>query len=213
MKEVAHCLEGKRLVIGLTGKMCAGKNVAADILAKKGFAIIDADVTAHQALEERRDEVLAAFEAPARERGISIKAPDGSINRRELGRLLFADKELLARQEAILFPKINEIIINFAEEHKDTHTVINAPLLFKSEAAALCDFIIIITAPAIIRLFRARMRDGLSFRHILQRFSSQKGLFSQKKLKNADIVRVMNIAGRESLAGRLDGALRAKGAI
>ena len=203
----------KRLIIGLTGKMCAGKNVAADILAEKGFAVIDADVTAHEALEECAGEVLAAFEAPAREKGINIKTPDGSINRRELARLLFPNKELLARQESILFPKINEIIARFADEHKETHTVINAPLLFKSPVAGLCDFTIIITAPAVVRFFRARRRDGLSCKRILERFSAQRELFSQKALKNADIVWVRNIAGRESLAGRLDGALRAKGVI
>ena len=203
----------RRLIIGLTGKMCAGKNVAADILAEKGFAVIDADVVAHEALEACRDEVLAAFEAPARKLGISIKNADGSINRRELGRLLFPDRELLARQEAILFPKINEIIANFADAHKEAHTVINAPLLFKSPVAGLCDFVIIVTAPAAVRLWRARRRDGLSCRRILERFLAQRDLFSQNRTKNADIVWVRNIAGRTSLAGRLEGVLRAKGAL
>ncbi len=206
-------MAGRRLVIGLTGKMCAGKNAAAEILAEKGFAVIDADAAAHQALEECRDKVLAEFEALGLERGIEIKNSDGSINRRALGRLLFPDKELLARQEAILFPKINEILIRFAEENKAAHTVINAPLLFKSKAAELCDFVIIITAPAAIRLFRARKRDGLSFRQILQRFSSQKGLFSQKTIKNADIVKVRNTAGRASLKKGLEATLRAKGVV
>ena len=205
--------ESRRLVIGLTGKMCAGKNVAADILADEGFAVIDADEAAHKALEECTGEVLAAFEALALERGLRIKNDDGSVNRRELGRLLFSDSALLARHESILFPKINEIIIRFADEHKGTHTVINAPLLFKSEAAALCDFSFIITAPAVVRLFRARKRDGLSFRQILQRFSSQRGLFSQNKVKNADIVKVRNVTGRASLKKRLDEALRKKGAV
>ena len=213
LKEGERGEAAKRLIIGLTGKMCAGKNVAADILAERGFAVVDADVVAHEALEACRDEVLAAFEAPALERGISIRGADGGINRRELGRLLFPDKALLARHEAILFPKINEIVANFAEEHKEAHTVINAPLLFKSPVAGLCDFVIIITAPAIVRLFRARRRDGLSFKLIAERFLAQRELFSQKALKNADIVWVSNIAGRMSLAGRLEGILRAKGAL
>ena len=213
MKENAEEGGQRRLIIGLTGKMCAGKNVAADILAEWGFAVVDADVTAHEALEACAAEVLAAFEAPARERGLSIKSADGSINRRELARLLFPNSELLARQEAILFPKINEIIANFASEHKDVHTVINAPLLFKSPVAGLCDFVIIITAPAVVRLWRARRRDGLSFKRILERFSSQRDLFSQNRTENADIVLVSNIAGRTALAGRLEGVLRAKGAL
>ncbi len=201
-----------RLVIGLTGKMCAGKNVAADILAEKGFAVIDADAVAHQALEECTSEVLAAFEQLAHERGISIKNADGSINRRELGKLLFPNSELLARQEAILFPKITEIITSFADEHKETHTVINAPLLFKSPVANLCNFVIIVTAPAVVRLFRARRRDGLSCKRILERFSSQRGLFSQNAIKNTDIFKVRNVSGRASLKRKLEKVLMLKDA-
>ena len=202
-----------RKIIGLTGKMCAGKNVAADILAERGFAVVDADVVAHQALEECEAEVLAAFEGPALERGICIRAAGGGINRRELGRLLFPNPELLARHESILFPKINEIVARFADGHRESHTVINAPLLFKSPVAELCDFSIIVTAPALVRLLRARRRDGLSCKLIAQRFLAQRELFSQKMLKNADIVWVRNIAGRASLARRLDGILRAKGVL
>ena len=151
----------KRFVIGLTGKMCAGKNAAADWLARAGFAVIDADQTAHQALDECRGEVSAAFSAEAEACGIRFRNADGSINRRELGRLLFRYPDLLERHERILFPRINALLKAFIRENAGRHVVINAPLLFKSEAAALCDFVLLITAPAVIRLWRAKKRDGL----------------------------------------------------
>ena len=201
----------KRFVIGLTGKMCAGKNAAADWLARAGFAVIDADQTAHQALDECRGEVSAAFSAEAEACGIRFRNADGSINRRELGRLLFRYPDLLERHERILFPRINALLKAFIRENAGRHVVINAPLLFKSEAAALCDFVLLITAPAVIRFWRAKKRDGLPFRQIWQRFSAQKALFNQNISANTDIVRVGNGAGKRSLEKKLKAALRRKG--
>ena len=135
----------------------------------------------------------------------------GSINRRELGRLLFRYPDLLERHERILFPRINALLKAFIRENAGRHVVINAPLLFKSEAAALCDFVLLITAPAVIRLWRAKKRDGLPFRQIWQRFSAQKALFTQNISANTDIVRVGNGAGKRSLEKKLKAALRRKG--
>lgn len=198
-------------VIGLTGKMCSGKNVASEILEKHGFAVIDADKAAHKALEECRERVLEAFSLEAEKQGLEIENPDGSINRKELGKLLFSKKELLDVHESILYPRINGILKEFIRKNKGKNVVINAPLLFKSDAADLCDFIIIIHAPAIQRFFRASKRDKLGITQILRRFSSQKTLFAQKPAGNTDIVKVDNCGGKKSLEQKLLSVLAGKG--
>lgn len=200
-----------RRVIGLTGKMCSGKNVAAEILEKHGFAVIDADKAAHRALEESREKVFEAFSGEAEKQGLKIRNEDGSVNRRELGKLLFSKKELLAVHEGILYPRINKILKEFTEENKHKNVVINAPLLFKSDAAALCDFVIIIEAPAVQRFFRALKRDRLGVIQILRRFSSQKALFAQNPEENTDIVKVDNCGGKILLERKLLSVLACKG--
>ena len=53
------------MLIGLSGPMAAGKNLAGEILEKMGCAVIDADITAHIALENTKQQVLATFGAEA----------------------------------------------------------------------------------------------------------------------------------------------------
>ncbi|HNY20767.1 MAG TPA: dephospho-CoA kinase [Treponemataceae bacterium] len=198
-------------VIGLTGPMCAGKNEASAILERLGFAVVDSDQTAHQALDDRRDMVFEAFKDIAEGRGISLSKPDGSLDRRALGSIVFSDPSLLARHESIVYPRINELLDAFIDANPDLPVVINAPLLHKSPVLDRCDFVIFVDAWWPIRLFRARTRDHLPFRQIFARFSAQKNLFSQYISKNVDIQRVHNRGSTGALERRLLKLLSNKG--
>ena len=172
--------------------MCAGKNKAAEILEKRGFLVVDADKTAHQALEDMKGEVIAAFGDIARERGIKLLLDDGRVNRSGLAQILFSDPALLARHEAVVYPRINFLLGRFIDEHTDQTVVINAPLLHKSPILDRCDFVIFIDACGLIRFFRALKRDKMHPFQIFARFSAQKNLFAQYLLKDVDIQRVLN---------------------
>lgn len=172
--------------------MCAGKNQAAAILEKRGFLVLDADKVAHQALEDMRAEVIAAFGEIAREKEIDLVLDDGKLNRKGLGQILFSDPALLARHESIVYPRINFLIGRFIDEHPDQTLVINAPLLHKSPILSRCDFVIFIDAWSPIRFLRALKRDKMHPFQIFARFSAQKNLFAQYLLKDVDIQRVLN---------------------
>ena len=198
-------------VIGLTGPMCAGKNRVGEILEKRGFAVVDADKVAHQALVDVTDQVAAAFGDIAASLGTELKNPDGSINRRALGSLIFSDPALLARHESIIYPRINELLGTFIDEHRDRPVVINAPLLHKSPILDRCDFVIFVDAWPIIRLFRALRRDKMPLSQILARFSAQKNLFAQYLSQNVDTVRVQNKGSIRALEKRLIKLLSIRG--
>jgi dephospho-CoA kinase len=191
--------------------MCAGKNAAAAILEKRGYAVVDADKTAHRALDDMKAEVITAFGDIAASRGLELANPDGSVNRRVLGSMLFADPALLARHESIIYPRINELLNAFIDENPERIVVINAPLLHKSPVLDRCDFVIFIDAWWPVRFFRAKMRDRLSFRHIFARFSAQKHLFAQYILKAVDIQRVHNCGSTGALEKRLITLLSQRG--
>ena len=205
-------------VIGLTGPMCSGKNAAGAILARLGFAVVDADETAHEALRDMQAEVVAAFSDIARERDVTLIAADGSLDRRALGSILFSDPELLTRHESIIYPRINLLLNTFidteigkAEKRAAADggatplrgVVINAPLLHKSPILNRCEFVIFIDSWLPIRILRARMRDKLPFSQIFARFSAQKHLFTQYLLKDVDIQRVQNRGSIRALEKRL----------
>jgi dephospho-CoA kinase len=88
--------------IGLTGGIGSGKSTVAAILRELGAPVIDADLVGHEVYRPQGaafDEVVAAF-------GREIVAVDGTIDRRRLGAIVFADRAALTRLEAIVHPLI-----------------------------------------------------------------------------------------------------------
>jgi dephospho-CoA kinase len=189
------------MIIGLTGKYCAGKNHIAAILEARGLPVLDVDKLGYQVLETEKEAIFTRF-------GSDLKKPDGSLDRRLLGRRVFGNPEKLAALEAIVHPPVNRLTDEWikAKETENKACVINAALLHKSTAFGRLDRIILVTAPFLTRFFRARRRDSLSYRAILSRFASQKDFNSQYLSINAEIYRVENpgFSNPKKLESRLD---------
>jgi dephospho-CoA kinase len=196
-------MQNTKFLIGLTGPMASGKNLAGEILEEMGCAVIDADVTAHIALENIKAKVIEQFEPEAAKNGILLLNKDGTINRSSLAKIVFASKESLQKHESIIHPEISRLLEIFINEHKNQHCVINATVLNKIPLALKCNFIIYIDAPFLLRLYRAKKRDKHSLSHLLKRFSSQKKLYTQYQKLNVDIYRVRNIGSSKKLHKKL----------
>lgn len=175
----------KPFLIGLTGTYCAGKNHVARILEARGLPVLDVDKQGHQAIEMEKTAILERF-------GTSILKKDDTIDRRLLGAKVFGKPEELAALEGILHPKVNELTELWIHAQKGSPCVINAALLHKSAAFSRLDFIILVKAPTLTRLLRARKRDHLSWGQLIKRFDSQKEFNTQYLRKNADIYTVYN---------------------
>ena len=72
---------------------------------------------AHQALEKVNDAVVTQFKKLAEEKNIQLTDVNGKIIRRNLGQLIFGNKELVEAHEKIIFPEINRLIEEFAEKN------------------------------------------------------------------------------------------------
>ncbi len=189
------------MTICVTGPMAAGKNAASEILESHGYKSLDADTLTHKAVENAKDAILKEFGSLAKEMSLSLTNADGSINRRNLGAVIFSSPELTARQEAIVYPQINIMMEDFIKANENC--VINATVLYKVPLIKKIDLIIYVDAPFIKRLIRAKKRDNLSIKQILLRFKAQKNLFAKYKFSNADIVRVWNTGSRKSLESKI----------
>jgi dephospho-CoA kinase len=188
------------MVIGVTGRYCAGKNLAAGVLGKRGFVVVDVDKIGHRVLEQEKQKVIAEF-------GDTILDNNGAVDRRKLGKLVFAGIKNRLRLEGILHPlmktQIKRILENKAQDY-----VLNAALLFRMDLHLLCDFVIVIKAPFLVRLQRALRRDGLSIPSLLQRFLAQRRIFPKLKTKGVDIYYEYNKGSAEMLAVRITAILR-----
>ena len=89
-------------VIGLTGGIGTGKSQAARILEERGAVIINADVLGHLAYKpntETWQQTVDAF-------GPEVVGPEGEIDRKRLGRIVFFDTSAKAKLDAIVWPQI-----------------------------------------------------------------------------------------------------------
>jgi len=122
------------LVVGLTGGIGSGKSTVAGLLAAKGATVIDADHLAREAVTTGTpgyDDVVARF-------GPSVVAADGSLDRRALADVVFADPAALAGLNAIVHPAVRAAIeerlaeLRSAGPDDDGVVVLEIPLLIES---------------------------------------------------------------------------------
>lgn len=192
-------------LFAVTGPMASGKNTVCSILEEEGFACVDADILAHKAVEIGKEQILQQFSKIAEEKNISLLNSDSTINRRNLGQIVFLSEENLKTQEKIVHPIVTQMMEDFINENfsQNKNVVLNATVLYKTPLIKKVDVIIYVTAPFLKRLFRVIQRDNMKTSQILSRFRSQKKLFAKYKFLNADIYRVNNNVSIDKLRDKI----------
>jgi dephospho-CoA kinase len=173
------------MLIGLTGTYCAGKNHVAALLERRGLPVLDVDKLGHAAIEAEKEAIIARF-------GRELLRSDGTIDRRRLGARVFGRPEELAALEALVHPVANRLTGEWVAGQEGKPCVINAALLHRSSVFKLLDCVIVVRAPLLVRLLRARRRDGLPWGALLKRFASQRDFIAQYLSEKADIYKVEN---------------------
>ena len=158
--------------IGLTGGIACGKSTLAEGLRARGWHVIDTDRLAHEVMrpgQEAWKNVVDAF-------GSSILQPDQSIDRKVLGRLVFADPLLRAKLNEITHPAIRSVWQREREERARTHPTqflaVMIPLLFECELEQMFSAVWCVGASRAVQLNRLKAR-GLSETEAAQRVASQ----------------------------------------
>ncbi|MFW5696000.1 MAG: dephospho-CoA kinase [Alkalispirochaeta sp.] len=203
-------------VIGVAGKCCAGKDMVTGWLLEHGRREINVDRIGHEALAAEHARIVATF-------GREIVDDRGTIDRRRLGSIVFADRDQLHRLERIVHPWMRERVRRDIEEWRgspggaghggegptgagpggERGLVINAALLFYMELDTLCDAVLLVRAPLWQRIQRARRRDDLSLRDIVRRLWTQRRLDAQALASPAETITVDNGRTPEALYQRL----------
>ena len=153
------------LIIGLTGSIGMGKSTVAAMFEELGVPVFDADaeVRAMQGPEgELIPEIEAAFPGST--------GPTG-VNREALGKIVFGDREKLAKLEAIVHPAVAHKRMAFLEANAAAPLLVfDIPLLFEGTGHEGVDAIVVVSAPAEEQRARVLSRPGMTvekFEHIL----------------------------------------------
>jgi dephospho-CoA kinase len=172
--------------IGLTGGIATGKSTVARLLEERGSIIIDLDRIAREIVEPGQPSLLRVAERF----GQAVLKPDGSLDRKKLGELVFADPSERKALEAILHPSIRSVMKERMAFHEAATPsrliVVDVPLLFESEMQTYFERIMVVYVPRDVQLVRLMERDKLSAEDAERRLAAQMDI--EEKRSRAEIV-------------------------
>ena len=141
------------MLVGLTGRICCGKNYIGRLLTLRGFEVWDLDRVAEKIRNSMRTEVMALL---------------GTTDSREIASIVFSNPQKLAALENLIYPELKKQIESYPYD-----LVINGALLRRSGFDRLCDFVIYVDTPVEERKRRAQAYRGLSDEEFAGRDSAQ----------------------------------------
>ncbi|HSQ57902.1 MAG TPA: dephospho-CoA kinase [Gemmata sp.] len=196
---------GAKPVIGLIGAIGAGKSAAAGCFASRGGFVIDADALGHEAL--RQPEIMAAIVSRW---GEGVRKSDGSLDRRAIGRIVFANPAERSGLEALVFPcivrRITEEIAGGMRNENYRFLVLDAAVLLEAGWNNNVDRIVYVDAPRQMRLARLAARSGWIAADLAAREAAQWP--AETKKGRADAV-LTNDSTHASLQEQVDSLLHA----
>lgn len=170
------------LRLGLTGGIASGKSAVAALLRELGFPVLDADSTSHRLMEPGQtahDEIVQAF-------GADITEASGRIDRAKLAAIVFADPAKLKRLNAILHPRVEQVIFRQFEEWQKSGVrdaaFVEAALLVEAGMDKKLDGLVVAWCEPAQQVERLRAR-GMSESEARRRIAAQLPL--AEKLKHA----------------------------
>ncbi len=158
-------------IIGLIGGSGCGKSSVASFLTEMGLSHIDCDQIAREVVEPGTPCLAELVEHFGRD----ILQDDGSLNRKELARRAFADKEQMQELNRITHKYIlarTDQCIEVATS--EIGVVVDAAALAESGYLDKCDCVIAVLAPMHKRLRRIMKRDNIGFMEARRRLKAQK---------------------------------------
>lgn len=160
-------------VVAVTGGIAAGKSVVCSTLAQLGAHVIDADSLARAAVVPG----APALEKIVETFGSEVTNTDGSLDRAALGARIFDDAHARAQLNAIVHPEVRRLYEKEVAEvlSRDPNRIIvyDIPLLAEARSTEEFDLVVVVDAPAEVRMERLQRLRGLSSEEAQSRIGAQ----------------------------------------
>lgn len=179
----------KPLQIGITGGIGSGKSTVCRIFSTLGVPVYDADSRAKSLMTT--DGILVS--QIKKEFGSLSFRSDGNVDREYLAQTVFQDKEKLEKLNKLIHPRVALDYERWVSEQRNEYVLKEAALLFEAKSYQVLDKIILVHAPAEIRIKRVMKRDPQRTQQQVEDIM-QNQMRDEEKLKLADF----NIVNDES---------------
>ena len=157
-------------LIGLTGQSGSGKSTVAEVFAKLGAYVINAD----KVVAELYNAGSPCLKAVAAEFGQDVIGVDGTLDRKLLAQRAFASRERTDALNRLVHPFVTARLFELLRGAEGI-VVFDAPQLFEANADVICDAVVAVTADKDIRVKRIIKRDSLSEEQAMLRVNAQYG--------------------------------------
>ncbi len=168
-------------IIGLTGGIASGKSTVSNWLLSQGYPVVDADIAARKVVEPG----MPALEKIRKAFGDDVLLPDGTLDRKRLGSIIFANEEKRQTLNAIVHPAVREWMRQETERafgEGASIVIMDIPLLFESKLTHMVEETILVYVTKETQLKRLMERDGYMEADALARIHAQMPIDEKKEL-------------------------------
>ncbi|NLJ43386.1 MAG: dephospho-CoA kinase [Bacteroidales bacterium] len=159
---------GRILKLGITGGIGSGKTTVCKVFSVLGIPVFSADEEAKRILDNEREIQKKISEAAGKDLYIS-----GSLDRKELARLIFNDRDLLEKVNGIIHPAVFEYFGDWVQMQDSPYVIMEAAILFESGAARMMDKIVTVVTPVEERIERLLRGNKFTREQITERIRNQ----------------------------------------
>ncbi len=160
-------MEQATKVIGITGGIGSGKSFISNEIERRGYAVYNSDLNARNIIDTDPHVIQQLKQLF----GNDIYS-NNCLNRPEVAKLVFANKQLLQQMNAIVHPAVKQHFITWAASQKQP-VFLEAAILVESGFHTLCDELVLVTAPLDLRIKRVLKRDNTTQEAVAQRIKNQ----------------------------------------
>jgi len=174
-------LAGKSLKLGVTGGIGSGKTTVCKVFGVLGIPVFSADDEAKRIQDNDRD-------LQNRINSLAGKDlfPAGKLDRPELAKLIFSNKELLEKVSSLVHPVVFRSFREWVKKQDSPYSIMEAAILFESGAFRLMDRIVTVVTPLEERIERLVSGNKLTRDQILERIKNQ--IDDESRLKRSDFI-------------------------
>ncbi|MEH6469746.1 MAG: dephospho-CoA kinase [Halopseudomonas sp.] len=169
-------------IVGLTGGIGSGKTTVANLFAKQGIELVDADLIAREIVEPGEP----ALQQIADHFGEKTLQPDGSLNRAALRQIVFADPSQRLWLEQLTHPLIRQRTLERLQQARSDYAMLVSPLLLETDQHQLVDHILVVDVSEAIQIERTVHRDSNTKHQVREILNAQCN--RKQRLERADSV-------------------------